>query len=101
MIIEQPAASLHEQAALEQSVARLYGKLAALPAEERDAHLALRRDAHAAYINKWLGRLPGGFIGLDASRPWLLFWMTHSLALLQRSLPAEVRAIRILELRRL
>lgn len=60
-----------------------------MPAEERAAHLALRRDAHAAYVHKGLARLPAGFIGLDASRPWLLFWMTHSLALLQQPLPQQ------------
>ena len=64
-------------------------ELAAVPAVERAAHLALRRDAHAAYIQKGLTRLPAGFIGLDASRPWLLFWMTHSLALLQQPLPQQ------------
>jgi protein farnesyltransferase subunit beta len=60
-----------------------------VPAEERAAHLALRRDAHAAYIQKGLTRLPAGFIGLDASRPWLVFWMTHSLALLLQPLPQQ------------
>lgn len=90
MIIEQPAASAHEQAALERQVARFFEELAAVPLADRAAHLALRRDAHAAYIHKGLARLPGGFIGLDASRSWLTFWMVHSLALLQRPLPAEV-----------
>lgn len=90
MIIEQPAASQHEQAALERQVARFYRELAALPAAQRAAHLALRRDEHAAYIHRGLARLPAGFIGLDASRPWLLFWMAHSLALLQRPLPQQV-----------
>lgn len=92
MIIEQPAASAHEQAALERQVARFFEELAAVPLADRAAHLALRRDAHAAYTHKGLARLPGGFIGLDASRPWLTFWMVHSLALLQQPLPAEVAA---------
>ncbi len=93
MLIEQPAASAHEQAALERKVLRFYQELSALPATERRAHLALRRDAHAAYIWRGLGRLPGGFLSLDASRPWLVFWMTHALALLQAPLPPEVRHV--------
>lgn len=34
--------------------------------------------------------LPAGYIGLDASRVWLLFWIVHSLALLQEPLPPQV-----------
>ena len=38
--------------------------------------------AHVAYLEKGLASLPGGFASLDASRPWLCYWMLHSLALL-------------------
>lgn len=30
--------------------------------------------------------LPGGFVGLDASQPWILYWILHSLALLDADL---------------
>ena len=92
MLLEEFAASADEQAALERRVLKFYRELTTLPAGGRREHLALQRDAHAAYISKGLSTLPAGFISLDASRPWLVFWMVHSLALLQRPLPPEVGA---------
>lgn len=44
-----------------------------------------------AYAAQGLARLPGGFVTLDASRPWLVFWLVHTLALLQAPLPRQVR----------
>jgi len=44
--------------------------------------VSLRRDEHAAYLLSGLGGLSKGFTSLDASRPWLTYWITHSLELL-------------------
>lgn len=45
---------------------------------------ALHADAHADYVAASLQRLGAGHASLDASRPWLVFWAVHSLALLGR-----------------
>ena len=44
--------------------------------------LTLHRRLHATYAATGLGILPGSFVSLDASRPWIAFWCLHSLALL-------------------
>ncbi len=84
-------ATTRDQAALTQRVRQFYSQFAALPAEERTEHLRLQREAHARYAAGGLSALPAGFTALDASRPWIVFWVVHSLALLEAPLPAEVR----------
>ncbi|CAM9500302.1 unnamed protein product, partial [Sphacelaria rigidula] len=44
----------------------------------------LMRDKHAAYLTRGLAGLGSGFISLDAGRPWLVYWILHSLDLLDR-----------------
>lgn len=45
--------------------------------------LRLLRRLHIAYLLRGLERdLPSAFISLDASRPWICFWIVHSLDLL-------------------
>ena len=83
-------ATTREQAALTQRVRQFYSQFASLPAEERREHLRLRREAHVRYAGGGLSALPAGFTALDASRPWIVFWVVHSLALLEAPLPAEV-----------
>jgi protein farnesyltransferase subunit beta len=51
--------------------------------------LRLQRTAHIAYLHTGLGKLPSGFASLDASRPWITYWIVHSLALLGADLPSE------------
>ena len=40
------------------------------------------RAEHAAYLMSGLGKLASGYVSLDASRPWLCYWITHGLELL-------------------
>ena len=40
------------------------------------------RAEHAAYLMAGLGTLASGYASLDASRPWLCYWIVHSLAML-------------------
>ena len=52
------------------------------------------REEHAAYLMSGLGTLPSGYTSLDASRPWLCYWIMHSLEMLGephalRGQPAE------------
>lgn len=44
---------------------------------------SLAVDTHVAYCRRLLDNtLPPYFVGLDASRPWLLYWTIHSLAMM-------------------
>jgi protein farnesyltransferase subunit beta len=53
-----------------------------------DSYLCLRRDVrlarkeHIMYLLGGLSSLSEGFSCLDASQPWLVYWMLHSLSLL-------------------
>ncbi|KAI8373007.1 terpenoid cyclases/protein prenyltransferase alpha-alpha toroid [Radiomyces spectabilis] len=55
----------------------------------------LHRNMHISYLRRGLKGLSRYMVALDASKPWLLYWIIHSLDLLGSSLsPAEIeRAI--------
>ena len=40
-------------------------------------------EVFARYLRKGLRGLSGGYVALDASRPWLVYWILHSLDLLE------------------
>ncbi|KAI4871072.1 terpenoid cyclases/Protein prenyltransferase [Hypoxylon rubiginosum] len=42
----------------------------------------LDRQRHIKFLRKNLGKLPGRFVSLDASRPWLLYWCLNGLSIL-------------------
>ena len=42
----------------------------------------LDRKRHIKFLHSNLGKLPGGFIAADASRPWFLFWCLNGLSIL-------------------
>lgn len=42
----------------------------------------LDRERHIKFLRKNLGSLPGRFVGLDASRPWILYWCLNGLSIL-------------------
>lgn len=48
--------------------------------------LEVNRQAHVRWLTSILNPLPAPYTSLDASRPWLLYWVTHSLALMNVTL---------------
>ncbi|KAI9846275.1 MAG: CAAX farnesyltransferase (FTase) subunit beta [Sclerophora amabilis] len=42
----------------------------------------LDRRKHIKFLHTSLGKLPSGFVGLDATRPWMLYWALTGLFLL-------------------
>jgi protein farnesyltransferase subunit beta len=49
----------------------------------------LQKGQHLTFLTNILKKpLPAGFVALDASRPWLLYWTLHSLALFDGELDA-------------
>ena len=52
----------------------------------------LTREEHVAYCRAGLESLPAQMSSLDASRPWLCYWMTHSLELLGSPVDAHCAA---------
>lgn len=53
----------------------------------------LQTSSHTAYLTRLLkSPLPMPFTGLDASRPWLLYWTVHSLALFDGELDPTAKS---------
>nr|CCA25568.1 prenyltransferaselike protein putative [Albugo laibachii Nc14] len=56
---------------------------------DKDLKAKLLRDKHVEFLKRGLSHLSGGFFTLDASRPWLCYWMLHGLQLLETP-PTEI-----------
>jgi len=76
-----------EQHALEQRVAKLYSELVGTPVTDNSPPLELLRQEHIEYLYEGLEELPAGYASLDAGRPWICFWIIHSLNLLSAPWP--------------
>lgn len=80
-----PSATLGEQSETEQLIESLVS-LTAPPSqpgkEAKNDSTVLRPNEHVQFFSQSLFRLPAGYVSLDASRPWLIFWTVHSLDLL-------------------
>lgn len=54
------------------------------------------RNKHTEFLCRLLGGLPQAFVSLDASKPWLVYWISHALLLLgpAKQRPGFVAALR-------
>lgn len=77
-----------QQLDLESTVQDLYRELLTADAPEQEALLTLRRPDHINYLHGGLQTLSSSYVSLDASRPWICYWILHSLALLGGPLPS-------------
>jgi len=71
-----------EQAQVKNACRQLFDEVAELDGTLIPDTVELKKAAHIAYLFSGLGRLGEGFASLDASRPWLCYWIVHSLAVL-------------------
>ncbi|XP_041131303.1 protein farnesyltransferase subunit beta-like [Polyodon spathula] len=51
---------------------------------------SLQREQHYIYLKRGLRHLSDAYECLDASRPWLCYWILHSLELLDEPVPSSV-----------
>ncbi len=57
----------------------------------QDMEMRLVRSKHISYLMHNLNaELPSGFVSLDASRPWICYWIIHALYLLGKELPPSL-----------
>lgn len=42
----------------------------------------LKRTQHIEFLRQTIGKLPGAFAALDASRPWMIYWSVNALCIL-------------------
>ncbi|KAI3409369.1 Protein farnesyltransferase subunit beta (FTase-beta) [Psidium guajava] len=80
-----------DQSMVEREVGRMYSLFAQLPSAAQSFSLEIQRDSHIEYLTNGLRRLAPSFGALDASRPWLCYWIIHSLALLGEPVDAELK----------
>ena len=83
-----PTCSSEEQHEVEMEVLRHFGRILNAPDFDAERSLVLNRESHIAFLVRGLSEpLKPSFISLEASRPWIAFWILHALDLLgQRSL---------------
>lgn len=81
-----------EQHALEQRLISLFKDLDGRTSDDLDLNLELLRDRHVQYLHEGL-REREHHIALGCSRPWICYWITHSLALLRAPFPPNVPEI--------
>lgn len=63
-------------------VFQIYHQFDNLPPAQQHLRLQLFRDEHIDFLTKGLRHLGPSFCVLDANRPWLCYWILHSIALL-------------------
>lgn len=85
-----PTSTSKQQQQLEEDVVKFYTEILNEDDEEVNEILTLTRSIHISYVQGGLGSLPSGFASLDASRPWICFWVLHSLALMRAPLPHAI-----------
>jgi protein farnesyltransferase subunit beta len=51
----------------------------------------LRRGEHNVFLGSNIAGLPAPYVALDASRPWLIYWIGHSLDIMGISLDETLR----------
>uniref|UniRef100_A0A5B7BYD1 Protein farnesyltransferase subunit beta n=1 Tax=Davidia involucrata TaxID=16924 RepID=A0A5B7BYD1_DAVIN len=79
-----------EQRMVESQVFHLFQLFRNLPHNAQTVMLELPRDKHMEFLTKGLRQLGPSFSCLDANRPWLCYWILHSIALLGESVDAEL-----------
>ena len=102
---EYPTASSGEQEKVEDSVLDLFKEYCGpclvhdtsepeqqLPLKSELENVKLLRCKHVKYLQNGLKYLKTSFESLDASRPWLCYWILHGLCLLGEEVDAEVSA---------
>ncbi|CAI0455323.1 unnamed protein product [Linum tenue] len=83
-------ASQVDQWAVQDHVFKIYGAFASIPRSAQSVILELQRDKHVEYLTRGLQQLGPSFVVLDANRPWLCYWILHSIALLGESVDDEL-----------
>nr|XP_006632568.1 PREDICTED: protein farnesyltransferase subunit beta-like [Lepisosteus oculatus] len=76
-----------EQKKVEDSVQQVFS---AYQKNHRLAQPTLQREQHYVYLKRGLRYLSDAYECLDASRPWLCYWILHSLELLDETVPASI-----------
>ncbi|OIV89572.1 hypothetical protein TanjilG_18740 [Lupinus angustifolius] len=86
-----PTVTQRDQWMVESQVFQIFQLFSSIPQTAQSLMLELQRDNHITYLTKSLSHLPPSFSVLDANRPWLCYWIIHSIALLGESLDYQIQ----------
>ncbi|XP_031265242.1 protein farnesyltransferase subunit beta isoform X1 [Pistacia vera] len=79
-----------EQSMVMSDVKMMYEIYASVPPKTQRLMMELQRDNHMEYLLRGLQQLGPSFCVLDANRPWICYWILHSIALLGQSVDAAL-----------
>lgn len=79
-----------EQLKVEEKVAEIYQVLNGVSPHTLSLIVELWRDKHIEFLTRGLRLLGPSYHVLDANRPWLCYWILHSIALLGEPLDSEL-----------
>ncbi|KAG5624384.1 hypothetical protein H5410_009602 [Solanum commersonii] len=82
--------TLEDQWVVERRVREIYDYFYSISPNSLSDLIELERDKHFDYLSQGLRKLGPSFSVLDASRPWLCYWILHSIALLGESIDAKL-----------
>ncbi|RAL40907.1 hypothetical protein DM860_008605 [Cuscuta australis] len=80
-----------EQRVVEGQVFQIYNFFYSIPPNSQSVMLEIQRDMHLQYLSSGLRGLGPSFSVLDANRPWLCYWMIHSISVLGESIEDELK----------
>ncbi|XP_047310831.1 protein farnesyltransferase subunit beta [Impatiens glandulifera] len=83
-------ATQHQQCMVEYKIFEMFNLFMSIPQSAQKVMLEIQRDTHIEYLTKGLGQLNSSFVVLDSNRPWLCYWILHSIALLGESVEPEL-----------
>lgn len=97
-----PTATSVEQRAVEKNCLKLYEEFEKFYESEDDEvkgvgspskhmHFSLQRDKTSRFLQRGLEQLSESYECLDASRPWLVYWILHALELLGKTVEGDQR----------
>ncbi|TPP66847.1 Farnesyltransferase subunit beta [Fasciola gigantica] len=86
--VEPQTQTILDQLETEQKVRKAYYEKLS---QWKDEALQLFKVHHINYLTRKLVNLPTSFESLDASQPWLAYWMIHSLRLLNFTISDEMK----------
>ncbi|WMV17535.1 hypothetical protein MTR67_010920 [Solanum verrucosum] len=84
--------TLEDQWVVERRVREIYDYFYSISPNSLPNLIELERDKHFDYLSQGLRKLGPSFSVLDASRPWLCYWILHSIALLGESIDAKLES---------
>ncbi|KAG7736517.1 hypothetical protein KL923_004724 [Ogataea haglerorum] len=87
--IKEPASkTIESQMEVEMDILKIYEDILG---QDKSQFPILRSKSHSKYINAFLSRpLPAPFTALDASQPWIVYWLVNSKALLGEEIDPEL-----------